>query len=276
MRRREVTSLPLATFHHPTYLGIPFSSAISRRITYFNSPLPLKTCQHFIVVFLLPFSVSLQAPLYPDLFVYMLALSVDLAQSRKLFFSFFFLGDSKREAQIHLYTTFSFFFLIKQLVVNSKKIGGSAAGQTKRIEKNRSLLVSLSTQLTTTTVLQFNTFFHLFVFPALSAQTKDPIFFSVATYPNKDGSIRGVYSLTRVLPKRSRIQGIAFQAKMYFFFLAKSGKRFLIKPGTAVPFHFFLCVVCLMCAQRGEAHSSFKLSLFLLFIEMPCTIPSSD
>ena len=33
------------------------------------------------------------------------------------------------------------FFLIKQLVVNSKKIGGSAAGQTKRIEKNRSLLV---------------------------------------------------------------------------------------------------------------------------------------
>ena len=32
-------------------------------------------------------------------------------------------------------------FLIKQLVVNSKKIGGSAAGQTKRIEKNRSLLV---------------------------------------------------------------------------------------------------------------------------------------
>ena len=65
-----------------------------------------------------------------------------------------------------------FFFLIKQLVVNSKKIGGSAAGQTKRIEKNRSLLVSLSTQLTTTTVLQFNTFFHLFVFPALSAQTK--------------------------------------------------------------------------------------------------------
>ena len=34
-----------------------------------------------------------------------------------------------------------FRFLIKQLVVNSKKIGGSAAGQTKRIEKNRSLLV---------------------------------------------------------------------------------------------------------------------------------------
>ena len=32
-------------------------------------------------------------------------------------------------------------FLIKQLVVNSKKIGGSAAGQTKRIGKNRSLLV---------------------------------------------------------------------------------------------------------------------------------------
>ena len=36
---------------------------------------------------------------------------------------------------------FQAFFLIKQLVVNSKKIGGSAAGQTKRIEKNRSLLV---------------------------------------------------------------------------------------------------------------------------------------
>ena len=34
------------------------------------------------------------------------------------------------------------FFLIKQLVVNSKKIGGSAAGQTKRIEKDRSSLVS--------------------------------------------------------------------------------------------------------------------------------------
>ena len=33
------------------------------------------------------------------------------------------------------------FFLIKQLVVNSKKIAGSAAGQTKRIGKNRSLLV---------------------------------------------------------------------------------------------------------------------------------------
>ena len=33
-------------------------------------------------------------------------------------------------------------FLIKQLVVNSKKIGGSAAGQTKRIEKDRSSLVS--------------------------------------------------------------------------------------------------------------------------------------
>ena len=41
------------------------------------------------------------------------------------------------------------FFLIKQLVVNSKKIGGSAARQTKRIEKDRSALVSfLSTQLT--------------------------------------------------------------------------------------------------------------------------------
>ena len=37
----------------------------------------------------------------------------------------------------------------------------------------------VGTQLTTTTVLQFNTFFHLFVFPALSAQTKDPIFFAV-------------------------------------------------------------------------------------------------
>ena len=35
-----------------------------------------------------------------------------------------------------------FFFLIKQLVVNSKKIGGSAAGRTKRIEKDRSSLVS--------------------------------------------------------------------------------------------------------------------------------------
>ena len=71
------------------------------------------------------------------------------------------------------------FFLIKQLVDNSKKIGGSAAGQTKRIEKKtEACLFSLSTQLTTTTVLQFNTFFHLFVFPALSAQTKDPIFFS--------------------------------------------------------------------------------------------------
>ena len=71
------------------------------------------------------------------------------------------------------------FFLIKQLVVNSKKIGGSAAGQTKRIEKKKTeaCLFSLSTQLATTTVLQFNTFFHLFVFPALSAQTKDPIFF---------------------------------------------------------------------------------------------------
>ena len=34
------------------------------------------------------------------------------------------------------------FFLMKQLVVNSKKIGGSAAGQTKRIEKDRSSLVS--------------------------------------------------------------------------------------------------------------------------------------
>ena len=34
------------------------------------------------------------------------------------------------------------FFLIKQLVVNSKNIGGSAAGQTKRIEKDRSALVS--------------------------------------------------------------------------------------------------------------------------------------
>ena len=71
------------------------------------------------------------------------------------------------------------FCLIKQLVVNSKKIGGSAAGQTKRIEKKTEVcLFSLSTQLTTTTVLQFNTSFHLFVFPALSAQTKDPIFFS--------------------------------------------------------------------------------------------------
>ena len=30
-------------------------------------------------------------------------------------------------------------FLIKQLVVNSKKIGGSAAGQTKRIEKKQKL-----------------------------------------------------------------------------------------------------------------------------------------
>ena len=86
------------------------------------------------------------------------------------FFCFSFVISQKPESIF-------FFFLIKQLVVNSKKIGGSAAGQTKRIEKNRSLLVSLSTQLTTTTVLQFNTFFHLFVFPALSAQTKDPIFF---------------------------------------------------------------------------------------------------
>ena len=40
-----------------------------------------------------------------------------------------------------LFSSLLAFFLIKQLVVNSKKIGGSAAGQTKRIEKNRSLLV---------------------------------------------------------------------------------------------------------------------------------------
>ena len=73
-----------------------------------------------------------------------------------------------------------FFFLIKQLVLKSKKIGGSAAGQTKRIEKRQKLcLFSLSTQLTTTTVLQVNTiFFSPFCFPALSAQTKDPTFFS--------------------------------------------------------------------------------------------------
>ena len=70
------------------------------------------------------------------------------------------------------------FFLIKQLVVNSKKIGGSAAGQTKRIEKNRSLLVFFEYSINHNN-RQFNTFFHLFVFPALSAQTKDPIFFSV-------------------------------------------------------------------------------------------------
>ena len=71
-----------------------------------------------------------------------------------------------------------FIFYIKQLVVNSKKIGGSAAGQTKRIEKRQKLVCFfLSTQLTATTVLQFNTVFSLFCFPALSAQTKDPIFF---------------------------------------------------------------------------------------------------
>ena len=47
------------------------------------------------------------------------------------------------EYLVHALHTNIFFvcFLIKQLVVNSKKIGGSAAGQTKRIEKNRSLLV---------------------------------------------------------------------------------------------------------------------------------------
>ena len=43
--------------------------------------------------------------------------------------------------QQHKCASISAIFLIKQLVVNSKKIGGSAAGQTKRTEKNRSLLV---------------------------------------------------------------------------------------------------------------------------------------
>ena len=57
------------------------------------------------------------------------------------------------------------FLLRKELVVNSK-IGGCQ--QTKRIEKDRILFA---------TILQFNTFFSPSCFPALSAQTKDPILF---------------------------------------------------------------------------------------------------
>ena len=54
-------------------------------------------------------------------------------------------------------------------------------GKTKRIEKRQeACLFSLSTQLATT-MLQLNTFFTFFVFPALSAQTKDPIFFVLSS-----------------------------------------------------------------------------------------------
>ena len=85
----------------------------------------------------------------------------------------------------HLSDAFFFFFLIKQLVVNSK-IGDSAAGQSKRIEKKNkteTCLFSLSTQLTTTTVLQFNTIFSSFCFPALSAQkTRSFICFFTVIY----------------------------------------------------------------------------------------------
>ena len=58
-----------------------------------------------------------------------------------------------------------------------KRLEAALQGKQNGLKKTEACLFSLSTQLTTTTVLQFNTFFHFFVFPALSAQTKDPIFF---------------------------------------------------------------------------------------------------
>ena len=72
----------------------------------------------------------------------------------------------------------SFFFLIKQLVMLSilRRLEAGAAGQTKRIEKYRSSLVSLSTQLTTT-VLQFNTIFLTFLFSGFERTNKRPDLF---------------------------------------------------------------------------------------------------
>ena len=46
------------------------------------------------------------------------------------------------------------------LVVNSKKMEDSAAGKQNGLKKTEACLFSLSTQLTTTTVLQFSTIFY--------------------------------------------------------------------------------------------------------------------
>ena len=75
-----------------------------------------------------------------------------------------------------------------------KRLEAALQGKQNGLKKTEACLFSLSTQLTTTTVLQFNTFFHLFVFPALSAQTKDPIFFSflVKKKTSEDGCMQSI------------------------------------------------------------------------------------
>ena len=74
----------------------------------------------------------------------------------------------------------SSFFLIKQLVVNSKKIGGSAAGQTKRIEKNRSLLVFFEYSINHNNRTSVEHIFPPFCFPGFERTNKIPdLFFLV-------------------------------------------------------------------------------------------------